>query len=178
MLFLCVLALLTEDTLFSNLLSPLDTFNYYLNGTYSLSSPYKIKYIDLTRIYIKILINPCMGMSNEFCCEGMNEGMCSDNPIISKGPNLSIAWSCNNIIVVCGGAFYNSLECGSFIEVHNPNNVTIINYISISKFPQSGFHMESIYTRELSPGYYELWWTQRDRTGRWILHIKPFYIAY
>ncbi|OMJ70971.1 hypothetical protein SteCoe_30945 [Stentor coeruleus] len=169
---------LTEDNLYKELASPLDAFYEYYNGTFILTKPYRIKPIDLTRTYIKIRINPCKGKTNEFCCEGMNEGMCQDNPVISKGPNLPIAWSCNNFIVICNNEFFEREECGTFIEVHLPNSTDIINQIRITTFYKSGFHTESIYTRELLPGYYELWWTQRDRTGRWILYIKPFYIAY
>lgn len=173
-----VFALLTQDILLSELQSPLQSYYNYLYGPYSLIAPYRIKEIDLSRIYIKIRINPCLTKSSAFCCEGMNEGMCEDNPIIYKGPNLPIAWSCNNFVVICGGAFFETTECGTFIEVHLPNSTEIINEIIVSSFYSSGFHMESIYTRELLPGAYELWWTQRDRTGRWILYIKPFYIAY
>lgn len=173
-----VLALVTLDDLSLRLESSEDAFNNYLNGTYKISSPYHIKSRNVSSTYIKIRINPCKGKTNQLCCEQMNEGLCEDNPVIAKGPNLSIAWSCNNIVVICGGVFYKTEECGTFIEVHYPNSTTVLNEIRVNSFYSSGFHTESINTKTLIPGKYEFWWTQRDRTGRWIFYVKPFYVAY
>ena len=177
-MFLFVYALITQTDLFHQLEPSITAFNNYLNGSFTVTLPYRIKKIDLNRTYIKIRIDPCNGQSNALCCEGNNEGICQDNPVTYKGPNLQIAWSCNNIVTICYGSFYQTTECGTYIEVHYPGNMTLINDIQINTFSQSGFHQESIYTRDLLPGKYELWWVQRDRTGRWIFYIKPFYIAY
>lgn len=168
----------TQDDLYLELEDSLQAFDNYLTGFYYLDKPYRIKAVDLTRTYIKIRINPCKGKSDEFCCEGMNEGMCQDNPVIYRGPNLPIGWSSNNFVVICNNAFFETEECGTFIEVHYPNSTDIINQIRISTLYFSGFKTESIYTRELLPGKYELWWVERDRTGRWLIYIKQFYIAY
>jgi hypothetical protein len=169
----------TLQNLYDELEDSIDAFNNYLNGSYQLESPYRIKdLVDLSRTYIKIRINPCKGKSSEFCCEGMNEGMCADNPVIYRGPNCPIGWSSNNYVVICNNQFFETEECGTFIEVHKPNSTYIINKIRISQLYYSGFKTESIYTRELEPGKYELWWVERDRTGRWLVYVKQFYIAY
>ena len=169
----------TQDDLYSELEDSVSAFQNYLTGLYTLTLPYRIKdLVDLSRTFIKIRVNPCIGKKSEFCCEGMGEGICQDSPVIFRGPNVPIAWSSNNYVVICNNAFYETEECGTFIEVHKPNSTEIINKIRISQLYHSGFKTESIYTRELEPGKYELWWVERDRTGRWLVYVKQFYIAY
>ena len=177
-MFIFVFAIVTQDSLYQELESSSSAFQNYLDGVYPLSAPYKIKAVDLSKTYIKFRIDPCKGKANQLCCEGMNEGLCQDNPVTFSGPNLLFAWSCNNIVVSCGGDFYDTEVCGTFIEIHQPNSTEIINYLKVSLLYMSGFHTESIYTRNQIPGKYELWWVQRDRNRRWVLYVKPFYIAY
>ena len=91
--------------------------------------------------------------------------MCADNPSISSGQDLPIAWFQTGYVVQCSSLFNAAGQCGTYIEIHQPNNETILEQIQILKNISNGFTMEFISTAKLCAGMYELWMVVRARNG-------------
>ncbi len=61
-------------------------------------------YVDFPNprwVKIKMLIDPCRGKSNDLCCDGSSESICSDNTKITSGTDIGLAWFVNGFIFKC-----------------------------------------------------------------------------
>ena len=79
---------------------------------YTVNPPgyYRVEIInpDIYKIFIRI--DPCkgLGIDNDMCCDGTNEGPCQDNPIIESGTEVVIAWFMNEFVVHCSELYKNT----------------------------------------------------------------------
>ena len=47
-------------------------------------------------------VDPCkINGINDLCCDGSNEAVCEDNPIINSGTDIGIAWFVNGFVLRC-----------------------------------------------------------------------------
>jgi len=113
-----------------------------------------------------MLVDPCRlyGIS-DLCCDGSNESVCEDNTIIQSGTDISVAWFTNGFVMRCSEKYEELLVCGTYIEIHKPNDPQIEEAYMISKTFSSGFSTEFISTKNLCAGRYEFWWVARSRNG-------------
>ena len=170
-MILFVLALYSVEEILDELSSPQEALSFYS----ARNSSYTFQETDPYNLMVRIRINPCKEFS-EYCCEGKNEAVCQDNLLVEKGPNLEFAWAHNNFVVICGNEFYSLEECGTFIELHKNTSQEVVRELRITTPVASGYHTEFLFTQDLEPGVYEFWWVQRNRNGRFVQYIKPFFL--
>lgn len=147
-------------------------YSQYSLPTYRIDFPNPLYY----KIIIKI--NPCLGRTNQQCCDGKNQDVCGDHPSISSGQGIPIAWFMTGYVVQCSPLFDATGNCGTYMEIHEPNNETILEQAQITKSISNGFTMQFISTANLCAGMYELWMVVRTRNGSILQHVKPFYSEY
>ena len=124
-------------------------------------------------------VDPCRQNGiNDLCCDGSNEAVCEDNTIINSGTDIGIAWFVNGYILHCDERYKELLVCGTYIEIHKPNDPTIEDALEISKTYSSGFSTEFISTKSLCAGRYEFWYVVRQRNGSTLQYVKPFFSIY
>ena len=124
-------------------------------------------------------VDPCrLNGITDLCCDGSNESVCEDNTVINSGTDIGIAWFINGFVMHCSDK-YSELEiCGTFIEIHKPNDPKIEEALMVSKKYSSGFSTEFISTKNLCAGRYEFWWVIRSRNGSTLQYVKPFFSIY
>ena len=130
---------------------------------------------------IEIRIEPCRvavltGNRLANCCDNTNEANCQDNPSIDAGEDMQIAYFQNAHIPTClGTIFETDPNCGTFIEVHRVNDVTVVSDLPLTKGDTTqGFRSAYIDTTRLCAGDYELWWVVRTRAGPFVQYRKAF----
>ena len=124
-------------------------------------------------------VDPCkINGINDLCCDGSNEAVCEDNPIINSGTDIGIAWFVNGFVLRCAERYQELQICGTFIEIHKPNDPYIEDALEISKTYSSGFSTEFISTKSLCAGRYEFWYVVRSRNGSTLQYVKPFFSIY
>lgn len=176
MLWIFVYALTTESIL-SSLQSTSTILTSYSNSTEVLSQ-YKVEPLEELKYLVRLKINPCTHVNDDYCCNGRNEGMCQDNPLTEASSATIVAWSFNNYLTQCSNEFADEAECGTFIEVHRPGSRKVLSDIRISSYYSVGFSTVLVDTSALCAGYYELWWVVRTRNGRIIQYVKQFFIIW
>lgn len=140
---------------------------------------YKIDFPNPQYFKISLKVDPCRNKGdNDLCCDGTNEAVCEDNPNISAGQDVSVAWMMTGYVVTCSDLFSEKGTCGTYIEIHKPNNETVLEEKLITKQISNGFTTEFISTKNLCSGRYELWLVIRNRNGSILQHVKPFYSEY
>ena len=126
-------------------------------------------YVDFPNpryIKINMRVDPCkVNGINDLCCDGSNESVCEDNTVINSGTDIGIAWFINGFVLRCDEKYQELLVCGTYIEIHKPNDPTIEDALMISKTYSSGFSTEFISTKSLCAGRYEFWFVVRARNG-------------
>lgn len=70
-------------------------------------------------------INPCAGKSSALCCEGSNESVCEDNTTIVSGKDVPLSWFMNGFVLKCSIPYDKKGSCGTYVEIHRPNNPKI-----------------------------------------------------
>eukprot|EP01029_Cantina_marsupialis_P023060 TRINITY_DN5694_c0_g1_i1.p1 TRINITY_DN5694_c0_g1~~TRINITY_DN5694_c0_g1_i1.p1 ORF type:complete len:337 (-),score=45.82 TRINITY_DN5694_c0_g1_i1:163-1173(-) len=97
---------------------------------------------------------------------------------------VEIGFSQSAYIVQCGGAYLSDNHCGTFLEVHESANPSIINEQRLVGQYTSGFRKSYIKTtwsdhedRVLCRGTYELWWVQRTRHNFVVEKVKQFEVT-
>ena len=48
--------------------------------------------------------------------------MCEDNTTIVSGKDVPVAWFMGGFVVRCSVPYDKSGQCGTYIEIHRPNN--------------------------------------------------------
>ena len=72
-------------------------------------------------------VDPCRNKgSNDLCCDGSNEAVCEDNTSIVSGTDIGIAWLTTGYVLLCSDLYKDTKKCGTFIEIHKPNDETIV----------------------------------------------------
>ena len=168
--------LVTFDDLAARLDTPEYAMSSYLNMTNN-TSVYTPVSIDPHTYLIKLLIAPCP-VSNVFCCQGKGEGACKETLVVPGGSSLIVVWASNNFVVTCDNEFAESLECGTFLEMHRPGKFTPLYIERIVEHYSSGFQTQFLSTKSACAGPYEVWWVVRTRGGRQLLYVKPFFLTY
>jgi hypothetical protein len=87
---------------------------------------YRIDFPNPDYFKISLKIDPCRNNANDLCCDNVNEAVCLDFPSISSGPDVPIAWMMTGYVVTCSDLFAQKGNCGTYIEIHQPNNETIL----------------------------------------------------
>ncbi len=124
-------------------------------------------------------VDPCRNKGeNDLCCDGSNEAVCEDNTSIVSGTDIGVAWLMSGYLLTCSAVYEDTGRCGTYIEIHQPNNETIVEELKITKQIASGFSTEFISTKNLCAGRYEFWMVLRTRNGSIVQHVKPFYSEY
>lgn len=123
-------------------------------------------------------VNPCANKINALCCQQSNESVCEDNTTIISGKDLPIAWFVGGFIVQCSIAYDKREACGTYIEIHRPNNPYIEEAVQIRIPYMSGFNTQYISTKNVCTGRYEFWMVVRTRNGSILQHVKPFFSRY
>ena len=135
---------------------------------YTLYPPegYKVDFPNPRFIKIMMRVDPCRNNGiDDLCCDGSNEAVCEDNTTILSGTDIGVAWFTNGFILRCDEKYSELGLCGTFIEIHKPNDPTIEEDLEISKTYSSGFSTEFISTKNLCAGRYEFWYVIRSRNG-------------
>lgn len=164
----------TYSLLSTRLPSPATALQAYVNST---DSMYTVVLLDPGYYSIKLLISPCP-VSNVYCCQGKGEAACQENLVVPGGSSLIVVWASNNLVVTCANEFSDSLECGTFLELHRPSKFTPIYTERITEHYASGFQTQFLSTSKACAGLYEVWWVVRTRSGRELLYVKPFFLTY
>jgi hypothetical protein len=172
-----VYALTTETSIISSLQPTSAIMAAYANSTEVLSQ-YKVQPLQEMKYLVRIKINPCLHVNDDYCCNEKSEGMCLDNPFVKATSALIVAWSFNNFLTQCYNEFSDEAECGTFIEVHRPNQPRVLSDKRVVEDYSVGFTTVLVDTSQLCAGYYELWWVIRTRTGRVLQYSRQFFIAW
>lgn len=80
---------------------------------------------NLYRIILRI--DPCQNKRNPLCCMQSNLDVCEDNIVIVAGKDLPIAWFMSGFIVQCSVVYDKLGECGTYIEIHKPNDPFVVD---------------------------------------------------
>mmetsp|Transcript_16054 Transcript_16054/g.27074 ORF Transcript_16054/g.27074 Transcript_16054/m.27074 type:complete len:133 (+) Transcript_16054:711-1109(+) len=123
-------------------------------------------------------IDPCASKRNALCCQESNESVCEDNIVIISGKDVPIAWFMSGFVVQCSTVYSKRGNCGTYIEIHKPNNPYIEEEVRIVESYQSGFNTQYISTKNLCSGRYEFWIVVRSRNGSVLQFVKPFFSRY
>jgi hypothetical protein len=127
---------------------------------------YRIDFPNPQYYKISLKIDPCRNKGdNDLCCDGTNEAVCEDNPNISAGQDVSVAWFMTGYVVKCSDLFEEKRTCGTYIEIHRPNDETVLEEKLITKQISNGFTTEFISTKNICSGRYEMWLVVRTRNG-------------
>mmetsp|Transcript_40128 Transcript_40128/g.38635 ORF Transcript_40128/g.38635 Transcript_40128/m.38635 type:complete len:160 (+) Transcript_40128:36-515(+) len=92
--------------------------------------------------------------------------------------DIGVAWFMSGYVMQCSTLYTVTGECGTYLEIHQPNNETILQELRITSNYANGFKTEFISRKNLCVGKYEFWMVLRTRNGRILQHVKPFYSAY
>ena len=140
---------------------------------------YYVDFPNPAYIMIMMRVDPCrVNGINDLCCDGSNEAVCEDNTIINSGTDIGVAWFINGFVLHCDEKYQEKGVCGTFIEIHRPNDPTVVDELKISKKYSSGFSTEFISTKNLCAGRYEFWYVVRSRNGSTLQFVKPFFSIY
>ncbi len=123
---------------------------------------------EFPEIYrINMIVDPCRGrgIDGDLCCDAANEGVCTDNPTIESGNDMSVAWFLNAFVFHCSDEYSNTKECGTFLEIHQPEDPRVIDDVQITRLYESGYATEFISSKKLCAGRYEVWYVVRTRNG-------------
>ena len=98
---------------------------------------------------------------------------------------VTLGISSTNYIVQCGGAFANDPLCGTFLEIHLPDDDEILGDKRITEEFTSGYrtmtlslNYKGMKDRVVCRGQYELWWVQRTRYARIVEMKKRFFLTF
>jgi len=58
---------------------------------------------------------------------GSNEDVCEDNLVVISGKDLPLAWFMSGFVVQCSLAYDKMGECGTYIEIHKPNDAVMVD---------------------------------------------------
>ena len=87
---------------------------------------YQIDFPSPNFYKIIMKVDPCKYVGNsDLCCDGTNEAVCGDNPSITSGTDIGVAWLTTGYVMQCSSTFNALGNCGTFIEIHKPNNASI-----------------------------------------------------
>ena len=139
---------------------------------------YKVDFPSPKHVRIIIRVDPCRFKSNELCCEESNESVCEDNTTIISGKDVPVAWFISGYVIQCSIKFAKLGTCGTYIEIHRPNNPKIEEELMLTKDYSSGFHTQYISTKNMCTGRYEFWMVVRTINGSILQHVKPFFSRY
>eukprot|EP00744_Colponema_vietnamica_P017759 GILI01024986.1.p1 GENE.GILI01024986.1~~GILI01024986.1.p1 ORF type:complete len:230 (-),score=13.76 GILI01024986.1:209-898(-) len=144
---------------------------------------YAVVLPDPSNFVIRILIDPCRSKLQDDpsafnCCEQSGEAACEDYDEVIAGPDLLFSWTQNAHVVQCNNEFGTRHECGTFIELHRPLNDTQLYEKRLTRSFTSGYAADSISTKGLCAGPYELWWVVRTRNGRVLHAVRGFMVTY
>ena len=121
-------------------------------------------------------VDPCRSKGeNDLCCDGTNDAVCEDNTSIISGTDIGVAWLMTGYVLQCSQKYTDLGNCGTYIEIHKPNNSTMEEEFRITRSFSSGFATEFISTKNLCAGRYEFWLVLRTKNGKILQHVKPFY---
>ena len=140
---------------------------------------YYVEFPNPRYIRITMRVDPCrLNGVNDLCCDDSSETVCEDNTIINSGTDIGVAWFINGFVMHCSDRYSELLICGTFIEIHKPNDPYVEEALMITKTFSSGFSTEFISTKNLCAGRYEFWWVIRTRNGSTLQYVKPFFSIY
>ena len=139
---------------------------------------YRMDFLNPQYYKINIKVNPCVNKTSDQCCQGANEAVCEDNTNVTAGTDVGIAWFMTGYVMQCSPLFTQRGSCGTYLEIHKPNNETIVEELMITTFIANGFNTEFMSSRNLCAGRYEIWLVVRSRNGSILQHVKPFYNDY
>ena len=61
---------------------------------------YRVDFPNPMHFKITLRVDPCKSKGdNDLCCDGNNEAVCEDNPYISSGRDIAVAWFVGGYIV-------------------------------------------------------------------------------
>lgn len=143
-----------------------------------LASNYSIDIPSPDEYYISIYVNPCVGQTEELCEGNASPGTLSDEYAIKATNDLLVAWYMNNYIFQCGNEFKDLDSCGTFLEIHRPFDVSIIEDVRLSKNSIEKIEFTYLSTKKLCAGKYEIWFVFRTRIGNILQYIKPFFVEF
>eukprot|EP01017_Pseudomicrothorax_dubius_P005143 TRINITY_DN11215_c0_g1_i1.p1 TRINITY_DN11215_c0_g1~~TRINITY_DN11215_c0_g1_i1.p1 ORF type:complete len:227 (+),score=32.01 TRINITY_DN11215_c0_g1_i1:195-875(+) len=141
-----------------------------------LFSLYTVDIPDPNNYVVDIKVDPCRLLKPQFCIEGANEALYTNQFNVTGGGDLLVAWFLNVYTIKCGNEFAESDECGTFLEVHRPFDERVLASTRIVLDYSDGYAFDYISLRDICAGRYEIWFVFRMPIGRFIQHIKPFFI--
>ncbi|CEG35708.1 RxLR-like protein [Plasmopara halstedii] len=98
---------------------------------------------------------------------------------------VAVGYMQTSYIVQCGGAFELSNHCGTFLELHEPDNEVILSQTRLMRQYPNGFRTTTLplffrgdRARTVCMGDYEIWWVQRTRSNFIVQKKKKFRITF
>lgn len=98
---------------------------------------------------------------------------------------VAVGFMQTSYIVQCGGAFELSNHCGTFLELHEPENEMILSQTRLLRQYPNGFRTTTLplffqgdRARTVCMGDYEIWWVQRTRYNFVVQNKKKFRISF
>ena len=146
--------------------------------THNKPKGYKVDFPSPQNFRIYIRVNPCANKRNALCCQNSNESVCEDNTTIISGKDVPIAWFVGGYLVQCEKQFSKQGNCGTYLEIHRPNNPKVEEELQIELNFSNGFNTQYISTKNLCTGRYEFWLVVRTRNGSILQYVKPFFSRY
>mmetsp|Transcript_109231 Transcript_109231/g.308095 ORF Transcript_109231/g.308095 Transcript_109231/m.308095 type:complete len:241 (-) Transcript_109231:156-878(-) len=151
-----------------------------------LRTDYKVRIQpDYVHYTIDLLVQPCRdtvqaGVYASECCMDTGRAACQHHPRVTAGLDLQIAYFQNAHIPTCSGTvFEGDPNCGTYIEIHRPNDHEILGVVQIDgKGLSNGYRTTRVPTHRLCSGSYELWWVVRTRSGPYVQKTRDFYVVY
>ena len=126
---------------------------------------YKVDFPSPQHYRIMMKVNPCENKRSELCCMESNESVCEDNVVITSGKDVPVAWFIGGYIIQCSKDYTKLGTCGTYIEIHKPNNPKIEDEARITLTYKNGFNTQYVSTKNLCTGRYEFWLVTRARNG-------------
>ena len=143
-----------------------------------LTNNYSIDFPNASLYYISLYVSPCQGQVEDLCKANADPTTFVDQYSIKATNDLLVAWFMNNYILQCGNEFQDLNSCGTFLEIHRPFDIGIIEEVQLNVYNISGFEFTYISTKKLCAGKYEIWFVFRTRIGKILQYVKPFFVEF
>ena len=84
-------------------------------------------------------VDPCSTKKNKLCCSNSGADVCEDNKIIVSGRDLPVGWFMSGFVVQCSKDWSKLGECGTYIEIHKPNDPRVLDQVQLLEDYYDGF---------------------------------------
>lgn len=110
---------------------------------------------------------------------------CTDGYGVSRRHCYTVGYTQNAWIMECSGEYANDPKCGTWLEVHIPNDERIVSERKLPGGMLDGYRVidlpltyKGAADRVICAGDYEVWWVQRTPSKKIVHYQKPFRVRH